>query len=80
MLKSVFATQFFCSSGLPGGSEGKKSACAGRPGFGLWVLGSPGGGNGLPTPVFSAGEPRGQRSLSGLQSMESQGEPDMAGD
>ena len=50
--------------GLPGGSDGKESACnAGDlgsiPGWGR----SPGEGNGLPAPVFWPRESRGQRIL-----------------
>ena len=52
--------------GFPSGSDGKESACnvgdlGSIPGSGR----SPGGGHGLPTPVFLPGEFHGQRSLTG---------------
>ena len=51
--------------GFPGGSDGKESACnAGDSGSIPGEGGdSPGGGNGLPPPVFLSGESHGQRSL-----------------
>ena len=54
--------------GFPSGSDGKESACnvgdlGSIPGSGR----SPGGGHGLPTPVFLPGEFHGQRSLTGYR-------------
>ena len=52
--------------GLPGGSEGKASACsAGAPGSIPKSGTSPGEGHDNPTPVFLPGESHGQRSLVG---------------
>ena len=55
------------SSDVPGGSDGKESACSAgnlgmMPGWGR----SPGGRAWLPTPVFLPGEFHGQRSLAGF--------------
>ena len=52
------------SLGFPGGSDGKESACSvGDPGSIPGSGRSPGEGNGNPTPIFSPGTSRGQRSL-----------------
>ena len=52
--------------GLPGGSDGKESACdAGGPGLIPGSGRAPGEGNGKPTPVFLPGEFHGQRFLVG---------------
>ena len=52
--------------GFPGGSDGKESACnAGDPGSVPGSGGSPGEGNGKPTPVFLPGKSHGWRSLVG---------------
>ena len=49
--------------GLPGGSDGKESACdAGGPGLIPGSGRAPGEGNGKPTPVFLPREVHGQRS------------------
>ena len=54
----------FGDVGLPGGSDGKESDCNAEslssiPGLG----GSPGEGNGYPTPVFLLGKAHGQKIL-----------------
>ena len=54
------------TSGFPGGSDGKESACNAAdlgliPGLGRF----PGEGNSNPTPVFLPGKSQGQRSLAG---------------
>jgi len=50
--------------GLPGGSDGKESAChMGDPGSMPGLGRSPGEGKWLPTPVFLPGEFHGQRIL-----------------
>ena len=65
-------------SGVPGGSDGKESACnAGDlgliPGFDPWVGKIPWRREWQPTPVFLPGKFYGQRSLAGyIQSMGSQ--------
>ena len=53
--------------GLPGGSDGKESACLlyGRPRFNAWVGKIPWRREWQPTPVFLPGEFHGQRSLAG---------------
>ena len=51
---------------LPGGSDGKGSACnAGDLGSVPGLRRSPGEGNCLPTPIFLPGESHGQRTLVG---------------
>ena len=50
--------------GVPGGSDGKESACnVGDPDLILGLGRSPGEGNDYPTPVFMPGEFHGERSL-----------------
>ena len=55
--------------GLPGGANGKESACQcrrhKRPGFDPWVGKIPWRGAWQPTPLFLPGESHGQRSLVG---------------
>ena len=58
-------------SGLPCSSDGKESACNVGD-LGLTPGSERSSGEWQPTPVFLPGESHGQRSLAGLQSMESQ--------
>ena len=59
--------------GLPGGSDGKESACnAGDPGPVSGLGRSPGGGHGNPLQYSGLENPHGQGSWAGLQSMGSQ--------
>ena len=54
------------SLGVPGGSDGKDSACkCRRPGFDPWVGKIPWRRKRQPTPVFSPGGSHAQRSLAG---------------
>ena len=54
------------TSGFPGGSEGKESACQGRRcEFDPWVRRVPWRRKWHPTPVFLPGKSHGQRSLAG---------------
>ena len=62
----IWIRERFQSRSFPGGSAGKESAYnAGDPGSIPGLGRSPGGGSGLPIPVFWPGEFRGQRSLAG---------------
>ena len=66
-----FYKLLYIAGGFLGVSDGKESACnAGDPGS-IFGLQRPPGKKWLPTPVFLPGEFHGQRSLSGLQSVES---------
>ena len=57
---------YMLPQGIPGGSDGKESACqCKRPGFDLWVRKMPWRREWQPTPVFLPGESRGQRRLAG---------------
>ena len=59
--------------GLPGGSDGKESACnVGRPGFDPWVGKNPWRRAWQPTPVFLPGESPWTEEPGELQSMGSQ--------
>ena len=51
--------------GVPGGSDGKESACNAGDGFDLWVRKISGRREWLPTPVFLPREFHGRRSLVG---------------
>ena len=56
----------FSSAGLPGGSDGKESACsAGDPSSIPWLGRSPGVGNGNPLQYSCLENPHGRRRLAG---------------
>ena len=68
----------FCSSGFPGGSVSKESACSvEEPGLILMLERFPGEGLWPPPPVFLPGEFHGQRSLAGYNPWDHK-ESDMA--
>ena len=65
-MKVLVFLYFIANSGLPGGSDGKESACnVGDPGLMPRFGRSPGEGISYPTPVFLLREFHGQRSLTG---------------